>query len=493
MRQGWRHGRQGATARRLRPIGFGACLGTAVLVAIIAAANAEIVFPTIDGSAGSPGGSTPAVPAPAYGNRVFAPPPATSSMTGPGTPSPRAGATVPADGPALPGGSASEGPAAPDAATSRAASDPVPSRTVPDAAPSPAASDRPTAESAEPPAPPKQLSPPLAALRDRVRATLTAYRAQPLSARENTATEVMAACLAFGCRTEVLRADAPREKINGVTLLCWNYPCAAGELLAVCEGHVAPRVGYGFQQRPGQFLATLALSRVPADYPVRVGEDVRTVADLVEHEKKACRATGDMSLRLIGLAYYAKDASWQNDLDEPWSVERLVEQELHQPIAGAPHGGTDRLLALAYAVAQRQKNEQPVDGVFRRARDYLDQLHRHALKMQNADGSWGPGFLAAPGASRDATEQLGATGRIVGWLAVSMSDEELEQSQVVRAVDVLNRLLGNQRYRLGLRGLSTREIDAVMHALRALAAYDQRVFKPADPLPNAPAPAAPTS
>jgi hypothetical protein len=60
------------------------------------------------------------------------------------------------------------------------------------------------------------------------------------------------------------------------------------------------------------------------------------LADLVEHEKKACRASGDMSLRLIGLAYYAKDETWENDLGEVWSVERLVEQELHQPIAGAP-------------------------------------------------------------------------------------------------------------------------------------------------------------
>ncbi len=72
----------------------------------------------------------------------------------------------------------------------------------------------------------------------------------------------------------------------------------------------------------------MALSRVPPDYPVRVGKTVRKVADLVEAEKLGCRTGGDLSLRLIGLSYYVDEPEWKNDLGETWSIERMIEEEI---------------------------------------------------------------------------------------------------------------------------------------------------------------------
>jgi hypothetical protein len=350
----------------------------------------------------------------------------------------------------------------------------------------PPTAEQPASEDDDAPAesaPPRTLAPALVALRDRVRKTLQFYQGQPLSARENTATEVIAACLAFGCRTEALRPDAPRERINAVTLLCWNHPAATGPLLMLCDGHVTARVGYGFQERPGQLAAVLALARVPADYPVRVGDDVRTVADLIEYEKLACRSGSDMSFRLIALARYAGDSTWENALGEPWSVERVLGEEIAGPIAGAPHGGTDRLKALAYALHRWRRSKQPIDGQYLRAQDYLAAMHEHALSVQNADGSWGAGYLSTAGESRDPAAQFDATGRIAAWLVLSLPEEQLDEAPMVRAIDLLDRLLAGQRYRTGLRGLSTAEIASAMHALHALSLYDDRMFKPADPSP----------
>ena len=140
-------------------------------------------------------------------------------------------------------------------------------------------------------------------------------------------------------------------------------------MLTHSRDHVAARIGYGYQEHPGEFLAMLALSRVPAEYPVRVGKDTRSVADLAEAEKLACRSGSDLSLELIGLSYYVDEPEWKNDLGETWSIERIIREEIGQPVVTAPEGGLNRLMGLSYAVARRAKRGRPIDGQFKRAED----------------------------------------------------------------------------------------------------------------------------
>lgn len=326
----------------------------------------------------------------------------------------------------------------------------------------------------------KELSPALGALRDRVRQTLATHQKQAFNTRENSATEIMSFCLAFGCDTEVALDGQGGKRLNGITALCWNYPCAGFEMLAPSEGHIAARIGYGCQERPGEFLAMLAMSRVPPNYPVRVGKSTRTVADLVEAEKLSCRAQSDLSLRLVGLSYYVGDPQWKNSLGETWSLERIIEEELSQAMAAAPEGGLNRLLGLGYAVVQQAKHQQPIEGQFQRAEKLVAGFQNLALRAQNDDGSWGPSYLAAKSASQDPAVQLRSTGRVLEWLAVSLSDKQLENARVVNAVDYLTRLVGSRRYQWNAEGLPTQEVVSLGHALHALVVYDQREFQPAD-------------
>ena len=106
------------------------------------------------------------------------------------------------------------------------------------------------------------------------------HRKLSLNTRDNSATEILGYCQAFGCGAEVLLQGPNGQRINGITSLCWNYPCAGFEMLGLSQGHIAARVGYGSQEHPGEFLAMLALARVQSDYPVRVANDVRSVADV---------------------------------------------------------------------------------------------------------------------------------------------------------------------------------------------------------------------
>ena len=358
------------------------------------------------------------------------------------------------------------------------------------------------------------LRPEMSELRDRVRGVLTAQADQPFNTRDNSATEILSRCLAFGCDSEVSLESPQGQHINGITCLCWNYPCAGSNMLGYDRGHVAARIGYGFQEQPGEFLAMLALSRVPADYPVRVGKDTRKVSDLVEAEKLGCRAGSDKSLALIGLSYYVDQPSWKNDLGEEWSLARIVKEEIAQSMLAAPEGGLNRLLGLSFAVERRGKQNpsqnaaqppsavqnhsgqpgaavpqetmeltsqgRPIDGQFARAEKYVAEYQDYALKLQNSDGSWGPRFLAARSTSNDPAAQLRTTGRVLEWLVLSLPEERLQDPGVINAVHYLTQLLGSQRYRWNTPSLDTQEIVSLGHALHALTIYDQRVFKPFD-------------
>ncbi|HEY4761329.1 MAG TPA: hypothetical protein VIH42_12170, partial [Thermoguttaceae bacterium] len=237
--------------------------------------------------------------------------------------------------------------------------------------------------------------------------------------------------------------------------------------------------GYGTQSKPSQMLAMLAFARVQTSYPLRVGDTVRTVADLVESEKLSCRSGMDMSLKLIGLAYYAEDGTWKNDLDQEWSLEKMVKEELTQPVIQASNGGLDRLLALSYAVYRRNKRNLPVEGQYARAEKYVGEFQNYAFSLQNPDGSWGF-FLSAKGANRNASTQLHSSGYVLQWLALSMPEEQLDDKRLAWGIAYLNNVLSSQRYINNLPALSSQEISGVMHALHALAIYDERQFKPSD-------------
>ena len=106
----------------------------------------------------------------------------------------------------------------------------------------------------------------------------------------------------------------------------------------------------------------------------------------------------ELTFKLIGLSYYLDiDARWKNSAGQTWSVEKLVHEELAQPIVGTACGGTHRLMGLAYAVRKREESGRPMTGEFRRAQKYLENYHRYTFtKLQNPDGSFSTEWFKAP-------------------------------------------------------------------------------------------------
>jgi hypothetical protein len=315
----------------------------------------------------------------------------------------------------------------------------------------------------------------LVELRSKVRSVLRMYQPRCLNTREHNPWEVMHAVIGFGVDANLRRGGPKGEKVNAVSWLCYNGACKGQQMLWVSNGQLTARQGVGLQGHYGQFLAILAQSHVPLDYPVVVNNKHFTLADLLEHEKRDCRAGEELTFKLIATMHYMQDSdeTWKSRDGQTWSIERLVREELAQPIRGAACGGTHRLMGLSYAVNKRIKRGQSVTGEFARAQKFVNDYHRYTFGLQNADGSFSTQWFNRREAKPDVDRRLKTTGHILEWLVFSLSDEELRKPNVVKAVNYLSGIMleGNRR---------TWEIGPIGHASHALVVYDRRVFQPHD-------------
>jgi len=341
-----------------------------------------------------------------------------------------------------------------------------------------------TVEPEKPVLPP--LSAEMVALGERARRAVAQLYSRRPNTGENTPDQIIDFCLAFGADAEVVAAGSSRRSVNAVGSLCWNFPCGGYQLLRTVDGQTLARVGYGLERRPGQLLAMLAEVGVPADYELRVGDHQGTVADLIDSEKKSCRSGTDLSFKLTGLSFYVKpEASWTDSVGGEWSLERLLREELDRTADRGTVDAIDRLVGLANAASRCADASGEMRKLVGRAREHVAKYQQYALKLQNSDGSWHPGFFAYRGTSKDATGTLYASGHILAWLVETLPEEDLGDAGIAGGVDYLVRGVSGYPSRRGLSSMTTREIDAVMHAARALALYNVRYLAPRTPEPPA--------
>ncbi len=319
-----------------------------------------------------------------------------------------------------------------------------------------------------PPKPKKHFSRQMLQLRDRNRSCLMYYYQRPESVTKRSPWGVLHAMIAFGVDSEL---QMGRQRVNAIGWLCYNRPCRGLKLMHFDGKFPVPRLGPGYQGHEGQLLSMLALSRVKPSYPMRVDGHDLTVQDLIEYEKWTCRSKTELTFKLIALAHYLpSDATWTSKWGERWSIPRLIQEELAQPLNGACCGGTHRLIGQSMAIKVRQKRGEPVNGQWLRAKKYVDSYHKYVIRLQNRDGSFSTSWLKKRDGSGDIDRRIQTTGHILEWLVFSLPENELTDPRIVRAVSFLSTSMLKYRqndWEIGPRG----------HALRALALYNERVFE----------------
>jgi hypothetical protein len=277
----------------------------------------------------------------------------------------------------------------------------------------------------------------------------------------------MHAILPFGVEAEL---GAGNRRVNAIGWACYNGLCKTQRMFQPTTNGFRINTGPGVQGHEGQFLAILAQSKVAPNYPIKMGNRNYTINDLVRYEMATCREKSELTFKLIGLSYYLDQQQvWRDNRGGTWSLEKLVAQELDQPVVGAACGGTHRLMGLTFSLLQRKQAGLPITGHWQRSEQYLNDFVAYAMSLQNPDGSFSTEWFEGRANEPNVERKVQTTGHTLEWLVYTLPDEQLQSPQVTKAIQFLLNTVGAEPGRdwpIGPRG----------HALRALALYNQRVF-----------------
>jgi hypothetical protein len=309
-------------------------------------------------------------------------------------------------------------------------------------------------------------------LRSRIAQTLAAYQRRPLNTAQHSPWEIMHGFIGFGIPTQIRVGGPGGQLANAIGWMNAGGRCRGQVMLVAGENHPRALYGVGVQGHAAQYLAILAQCRVAANSPIALGGREFTVADLVEDEKLNCRPKTELTFALIGLAHYLQtDTVWQSRDGQTWSLERLMAEEIEQPIRTAPCGGTHRLFGLAYGCQRRLKAVGSLDGVYARADKYVREYQQFTMaRLQNRDGSFSTEWFKYPADREDDIDRkIQTTGHILEWLVASLDQERLYQPQVMAAAEFLATALARETSRAW-------KIGPLGHALHALNIYQERVW-----------------
>ncbi|MEO1614224.1 MAG: hypothetical protein AAFV88_00150 [Planctomycetota bacterium] len=311
-----------------------------------------------------------------------------------------------------------------------------------------------------------------ASFRRGIERTLAYFYNRPEVANGRSNWGMMHAMMVFGSDTQIA---VGRKRHSAIAWIAGNNNCRGQRLLTHDASGIQAKSGVGLQGHQGQFLAVLGMCEVPSDYPLYAGQIAYSVADLIEAEKLACEPAAELTFTLIGLSHYLDtDATWQAADGTRWDFERLIEEELKQPIVGAACGGTHRLMGYAHALRKRRAEGKPITGQWKRAEVYTQDFINYAYSLQNRDGSMSTDWFEGRAEKQDVDRKIQTTGHIVEWLLTVTPDDQLQNRRLQAAVGFLTRSLASEldrEWAIGPKG----------HALRSLAMFHQRVFKAGTP------------
>ncbi|MGN6136432.1 MAG: hypothetical protein ACTHOU_18265, partial [Aureliella sp.] len=150
-----------------------------------------------------------------------------------------------------------------------------------------------------PPAPAATNDPAQSARQQQLQRRINLCLAHYFTHRENLALRspwaVMHTILPFGVETDII---AGNRNVNAIGWMCYNGVCKTQRMFHPTQRGFRTNVGPGVQGHEGQFLAILAQSSVPRDFPILVGKTRYTISDLIRYEMVTCRENSELTFKL---------------------------------------------------------------------------------------------------------------------------------------------------------------------------------------------------
>ncbi|WP_162273217.1 hypothetical protein [Rubripirellula obstinata] len=313
-------------------------------------------------------------------------------------------------------------------------------------------------------------------MRSKMHRCLRAYYSDMEIASGRSNWGMMHAMMVYGIDTKVV---VGRRSFSTIAWVAGNNVCRGQRLFEEDNGQLVVKSGVGLQGHDGQLLAVFSLCGVPASYPIYAGDYKFAVQDIIESEMLACKSGNELTFILIALAHYLDtDEQWLSADGESWDFERLIREELSQPVVGAACGGTHRLMGFGHALRQRRFEGKPIEGQWKRAEKFTEDFVQYVYRLQNRDGSFSTDWFEGREDNGDLDRKIQTTGHMVEWLLTVTPNAQLQNPRLLSAV----RFLLNSMYEERDRDWS---IGPKGHALRSLAMFYDRVYQSPPPWQDA--------
>lgn len=266
-----------------------------------------------------------------------------------------------------------------------------------------------------------------------------------------------------------------RNRINAI-----DHICSGGEVRGM--RFIPTEYGLDVQNGPrfvgqghvDQFVAEMVQAGLSADQKFVVLGKQYTLMDFIRHTQSRVRVTTDQELSWAIVAIgqcIGTNVTWTNSFGEELHFEDLVRYELDQNIEQASCGGTHRLFGLSWVYRLHLRNGGQEVGVWKEVASQTARYHQRLRALQNPDGSFSTSFFRGPGNASDRKLRINTTGHMLEWLAISLTDAQLQESWVQRAANSLSLMI------LDIQD-SPMEGGTLYHAVHALRLYTSRQTAP---------------
>lgn len=223
-----------------------------------------------------------------------------------------------------------------------------------------------------------------------------------------------------------------------------------------------------FEGHPNQFVALFTFCDLPLDFEFQADKGTITLQDIINNAKMEVNDYEEVTWTLWFLCHYLEpDAEWQNQYKQPWSIERLIREQMSSKVTESACGGMHGLFAIAKARNAYLQSDKSLRGTWLEADMHLKRHISAVRSMQNRDGSFSSNYFKGPEWSRDLDKRVSTTGHSLEFLMMALSNEEIQQPWIRRAVErIADDLINSRRIPL--------EPGGMYHALDALILYRER-------------------
>jgi hypothetical protein len=259
-----------------------------------------------------------------------------------------------------------------------------------------------------------------------------------------------------------------------------DYICEGGELPGLkfeptkdgLDVYMSNDLTFLAQGHQDQFVAEMAQWGMTPDHKFRVGKNDYTFNDFIKQSTMRASVTQkqELSWAIIMISqFHGTNYQWTNSLGERLHFDDVVRYEIDASIDESACGGTHRLFGFTWAYHLHLKNGGKKEGVWLDVAAKIEHYKALAKRLQNRDGTLSNNYFKGPGADEpDTNKRIGATGHILEWLALAMTDKELREPWMQNAVNALVQLILDLPDRADGGGL--------YHAAHGLHIYHERVF-----------------